>query len=153
MILFIRINDYSDILILEGKTQFIAFSYLIVFIFNLIFGLISIHFLGLIGPVYVTFTSIVLIAIFQLIKTARILNTNLLYYINFFKLILILILDVLLIYSIYFILSIFIESKYIIIISCSLLFLVAHYFIIYKFDIMDSSIKNKINQVFKRVWA
>jgi PST family polysaccharide transporter len=153
LVLFIRINDYSDILILKEKTKFIAFSYIIIFIYNLIFGLISVYYFGLIGPVFVTFTSILLIAIFQLIKTVKILNTNILYLTNFTKLVTILILDSLMIFIVYFVIKSFIVSKYIVITSSSIIFLLIHYYTIYKIDIIDYSIKNKLNQVLRKVWV
>jgi hypothetical protein len=153
LVLFIRINDYSDILILKEKTKFIAFSYMIIFIYNLSFGLISVYYFGIIGPVIVTFTSILLIAIFQLIKTVKMLNTSILYYTNFTKLATILILDSLLIFIVYFVINSFIVSKYIVIISSSIIFLSIHFYTIYKIDIIDYGIKNKINLVIKKLWG
>ncbi|MEQ1734497.1 MAG: hypothetical protein ABL940_12545, partial [Bacteroidia bacterium] len=68
LILFIRINDYSDVLTLTHQTKFILLVYGVAFVLNLILGVCFVNTFGLVGPVYATFIAIFFIAVAQLYK-------------------------------------------------------------------------------------
>ncbi|MBC7412548.1 MAG: oligosaccharide flippase family protein [Bacteroidia bacterium] len=153
LILFIRINDYSDVLTLTHQTKFIFLVYGVAFVLNLILGSYFVNIFGLVGPVYATFIAILFIAIAQLHKVTSILTTNIVYFFNFYKVVLTLIANVALIWLVYLFFFKLNFPNAIQILGTIITYLAIHFFIIFKFSIIDSSITTKIKSILHKKWV
>jgi O-antigen/teichoic acid export membrane protein len=153
LILFIRINDYSDVLTLTHQTKFILLTYSSAFVLNLVLGVFFVNTFGLVGPVYATFIAILFIAALQLYKVSSVLTTNMLYLFNLYKVVVNLVANIALIWSVYILFSYIHLPHNIKIITIIITYLTIHFFVIFNFSIIDSSIRTKIKTMLQKIWA
>lgn len=76
LILFLRINDFRDVSILSGKTKYIFFCDLSVFILNIILNYIFINMIGAMGAAIASIISYYTLAMVLQIQSNKILNTT-----------------------------------------------------------------------------
>ena len=76
ILLLVRINDYADILIASRNYTFMLRIYLVTFLVNLLACFVFTYYFGIIGAAVSTVFSVLLVAFFQSLKTAKLINTT-----------------------------------------------------------------------------
>lgn len=153
LILYIRINDYHDILILNKKSSKVLIIYLISFIVNIPFAIISVKFFGIVGPVFSTILISTIINFTSLYYVSKELNTKILHLYNFSKVVIVLIFDVLFIFVLKHIITPFYLSELHESILILILFFTLHFTFFYKIGWIDKSIEEKLLKIIKlNVW-
>lgn len=93
IVMYTRIFYFGSILNASGNTRKILKSILITFIINFILSIIFILLFGFAGPAYATLVSLVVLVVYQLFETSKILNINIKILIPFKKILIILFKD------------------------------------------------------------
>ena len=150
LILFIRVNDYSDILILHKKSTLILFIYVVSFFINLALSLILVNTVGILGPLIATVFSIFVIATLQLRYTSKILNTNVIYFSNLYKVVGVLVFDIAVINISYGVFYFFPVNKLIEIGVTGVCFISLHFYMMHKLRLIDQSIVDKVKFVIQK---
>ena len=76
ILLLVRINDYADILIASRNYKFMLRIYLVTFLVNILACFVFTYYFGIVGAAVSTVFSVVLVALFQSVKTAKLINTT-----------------------------------------------------------------------------
>lgn len=150
LILFIRVNDYSDILILNKKSHIIFLIYCFAFALNLILSLVLVQIWGMIGPLIATVSSIFVIAYLQLYFTTKILHTRIAYFCNLYRVLVILIFDILSINLLYAICYFFPDNNLLKIGFTALSFISLHFYSMYRLHFIDQSIIDKVKFIIQK---
>jgi len=147
--LLIRINDYLDVLISAKKNRLIVIIHLSVFILNIILNYILINLIGYKGAAIATVISLYLYSASFVYITSRVLNTNIKSIFNYFEILKILAVSLILIVPFY-IVKIY-SFNIITIIFVSLLYYPLVYYVFYKLNFFDKIIIDKIFVMFQKI--
>lgn len=150
LILFIRVNDYSDILVLHKKTTLILIIYIVSFLINLFLSLILVNTIGILGPLIATVFSIFVIAALQLRYTSKILNTNVIHFANLYRVLGVLVFDVVIIHFSYAVFYFFPVNKLVEIGITAVCFISLHFYMMYRLRLIDQSIVDKVKFVIQK---
>ncbi len=136
-ILFIRITEYQDVLVSAGKSKEVLASNLIFVFCNFVLTIIGIKVFGILGAALGVLLSVFALATFLTAKTTKFLNIQIVDYINYYSLIKIVGISVMVFSPIFIIQSLFAKLFY----ACISIFFV--YYIINKLRIADLFVEIK----------
>lgn len=102
MALLIRVQNYSDILIILKKSKLVLVSFVVFLIVNISLNLLLSNILGIVGCAIATVVSVYVLAYIQTYYTVKQLKTSFLNYVDLGKLCKMLALSILMIYTIHF---------------------------------------------------
>jgi len=140
--LFIRINDYADVLISAKKNFLILISYAVSLLVNIILNVLFVQAFGAIGAAIATVVSLFVLAGMQLFFTLKLLKVSFLSFVDLKSTLLIIIMSALLSFGLDLLLD-FLTQK-LLIISAILAYFLLIYLSLYKLNIIDKRIVQAI---------
>jgi O-antigen/teichoic acid export membrane protein len=136
--LFIRVNNYSDIIISAKKNHIILISYIISFFINIILNLFLIKYFGIIGASISTIITLIILAGIQLKFSVNLIGANILSIIDVKKICILILISISLLFFIFICTENFKHFNKLVI--SSILFFPIIYIVLIKIKYIDSKI-------------
>ncbi len=141
--LLIRINDYADVLIATGKTAYILKVYIFAFLLNLLLNYLFIETIGIAGAALATVIAILIVAVFQLIASEKLLQERLITFKILKSAFLVISLSLVLSYSIKSAMHLLTQSKWMIVVS-GLIYASLILIVFIKTNLLDKRVLNNL---------
>ncbi len=141
--LLIRVNDYQDILIVSGRTRYIFFYSLVLFLFNLVTNYILIRYFGIIGGAIAFIAFLFMYAGLLAIKSASTVNSTMNNFFEYKKLATIVVISLLFIQPFYWTYHL-LNFNIIFVIGSGAVFLLSVYGFLWKKKLLDNQLLNQL---------